>query len=529
MKNSPKRVRLLAAVITLGVVLFVGGRLYFFWRLKKTIVNQLESLQSEGIHVHYKSLEVSAWMASVRITELEIQSPVSDSTCSSRASIPELDVEGISILPLIFGKELVLKSVTFNYPSLHGTNNFKIPGRSNDKKGFLKDLEIGQLHIESGTIEIFDSVNCTRKVQVNLDFDVKDVAIHKLGQDSMSWSVTDAKASAIAFDLPSHFYKMTVKQIVYSREDKLIKLDSMHLAPVVSRIEFAKRTGHQVDQFTCTLPNLVVKGFEMGPSFQSSFSASMVALNFQLIVFRDKRFPRVRREPSVLPVRSLRQLPYRLQIDSVRISQSFVSYEEFPEKGNATGKIFFNNLEASIHNVSNDSMQDAHMKITSRFMNAGDLRASFMFPLTAKKPYTVNGSLTKFSMPEINSILVPVGNVKVESGMMNEMKFQFRYNDYKSEGELEVNYTDLKVLSLRKDQQKSTNKFISFLLQAFVKKDVNKRDAMDKRIGEIQWERDTQKGILNYWWKSVLSGVKAVYNLDKLTGNKDKEKTKEKG
>ena len=528
MKNSPKRVRLLAAVIALGIVLFVGGRLYFFWRLKKTIVNQLESLRSEGIYVHYKSLDVSSWMASIMITELELRSQVSDSTCSSSANIPELNVKGISILPLIFGKKLVLKSVTFNYPSLHRANNFKIPNRSKDKKGYLKELEIGQLHIESGTLEIFDSINCSRKILANLDFEVKDVAIHKLGQDSMIWSVTTAKASAITVDFPSHFYKMTVKQIRYSGEEKLIKLDSMQLTPAISRMEFAKKNGHQVDQFTCTLPKLEVKGFEMGPSFQPSFSASKVALNFQLIVYRDKRFPRVRREPRVLPVRSLRQLPYRLQIDSIRISPSFISYEEFPEKGNATGKIFFNNLEASIQNVSNDSMRDAHMNITSRFMNAGDLRASFMFPLTSKKPYTVNGSLTKFSMPEINGILVPVGNVKIESGTMNEMKFKFHYNDYMSEGELEVNYKDLKVLSLRKDLHNETNKFLSLLLRVlFIKKDLDK--TMGKTTGQIQWERDTQKGILNYWWKSVLSGVKAVYNLDKLMGNKDKEKAKEKG
>ena len=528
MKNSPKKVRLLAAVITLGIVLFVGGRLYVFWRFKKAIVSQLESLQAQGIYVHYKSLDVNAWMASMKITELEIKLPASASICSSSASIPELDVEGISVLPLIFEKELFLRTVAFNYPSLHGANNFKMPGRANDKNGALKELEIGQLRIESGTLEIFDSINCTRRVNANLDFVVKDVTIHRLGQDSMTWSVTDAIASAIAIDIPSHFYKMTVKQIVYSREDKLIKLDSMQLTPAVSRLEFAKKAGHQIDQFTCTLPKLEVKGFEMGPSFHPSFSASYVALNFQLIVFRDKRFPSARTKPRVLPVRFLRQLPCRLQIDSIRISPSFISYEEIPENGKATGKIFFNNLQAGIYNVSNDSVRDANMNVTSRFMNAGDLRTSFMFPLTAKKPYTVNGSLTKFSMPEINGILMPVGNVKIESGTMNELEFQFRYNDYKSEGELEVNYANLKVLSLRKDQQKSTNKFISFLLRAFVKKGVDKRDAMDKRTGQIRWERDTQKGIFNYWWKSVLSGITAVYNLDKLMGNKEKEKPKQK-
>lgn len=528
MKNYPKRVRLLAAIIALGIVLFAGGRLYFFWRLKKTIVNQLESLRSEGIYVHYKSLDVSAWTASIMITELELRSEVTDSACSSSANIAELNVKGISILPLIFGKKLVLTSVMFNYPSIHGANNFKLPNRSKNKKGYLKELEIGQLHIQSGTLEIFDSINCTRKTLANLDFEVKDAAIHKLGQDSMIWSVTTAKASAITVEFPSQFYKMTVKQILYSGEEKLIKLDSMQLTPAINRTEFARKSGHQVDQFTCTLPKLEVNGVEIGPSYRPSFSASHVALNFRLIVFRDKRFPRAARKPKILPVRFVRQFPYPLQIDSIKISSSFISYEEFPEKGKSTGSVFFNKLEAGLYNVSNDSIRDAYMRVSSRFMNAGNLHASFMFPLTSKKPYTVQGSLTKFSMPHLNGMLMPVGNVKIESGIMNALAFQFHYNEYKSEGELEVNYADLKVVSLRKDQQKSINKFVSFLLRAFVKKEVDKHDTVDKRTGRIEWERDSQKSIINYWWKSVLSGIEAVFNLDKLIGKKAKEKPKQK-
>ena len=180
MKNAPKKVRLLAAIMTLGIVLLVGGRLYVFWRLEKTIAGQLESIQTAGIYVHYKSLDVNAWKGSLRITELEIRFPSPDSICSSSASIPELYVEGISLIPLIFEKELSLKSVFINYPSLHYASNFKMAGRTKGKKGFLKNLKIGQLHIDSGTLEILDSITCACKLNSNLDFVLNGLTIHKL-------------------------------------------------------------------------------------------------------------------------------------------------------------------------------------------------------------------------------------------------------------------------------------------------------------------------------------------------------------
>ena len=520
-----RKVKRYAAVIVIAIAFSMSLRLYIYWRIESTIIAELTLLQSKGIYVHYKSLDVNAWKTSLRIAELEVKFPVANPGCTSEAKIPELVVEGLSVLPFIFEKELFLSAVLIKRPSLRYANNFKIVGFSEVKKRFLKELEIGKLSIESGTIELIDSLTCERKVNASLDFAFSGLTIKKPGYDSMFWFVGGAQATNVVIDVPDHFYKIALKQITYSQTKKWIHLDSFQVSPTLNKIAFAKNIGHQADQFICTMPELEMNGVEIGQRFKPSFSSRHMAFNFNLKVYRDKRFPLSLRRPRILPVRYLRQLAFALQIDSIRIDPSFISYEEFPEKGSETGTIFFNHLQAGIYNLSNDSIRDLHMNVTSRFMNAGDLQARFMFPLKSKKPYTAEGALTNFSMPGINTMLLPVANIKIESGIMHEMKFQFHYDDFKSEGELEVNYSDLKVLSLRKDAQRSTNKFMSFIMSALVRKNVGDSDKKDKRTGQIHWERDAQKGVLNYWWKSVLSGVKEVYNLDKLGGNKEKEKS----
>ena len=522
MKGSRKLWVRIAAVIALAATLYMGGRLYIFWRLKETIVSQFELLRSVGIDAHYKSLDVNPWKSSLRITDLKIIFPGKDSACTSSASIPELYVAGISVLAFVLEKELSLQSVFIKQPLLQYGNNLNMYLRSNTRKSPFEELKIGHFNIVSGTLLMIDSTSCVRKVKAELDFTMREFAIDKVGNDSMTWSVAEAKATHMALDLPDDSYKVTVKQIIYSHWRESFKLDSLRLMPTINRIAFAQKTGHQVDQFYGLVPSLEATGFEMGPLYQPSFSARHVTFNFLVDVFRDKRIPRAWATPKVLPVIYLHRLPFKLLIDSVRIASSYVSYEEFPEKGDSTGKIFFNNLQADIHQLSNRSIGNIRMHITSRFMNAGDLQADFTFPQEAKRNYTATGVLSDFSMPSVNGILMAAGDIKIKSGNLHEMKFQFQYNETESEGELSMDYNDLKIQSLRKGGHKTIKTFATWMINALVSNHIDKRDSKDKRTGRIHWKHDPQREIFNYWWKSVQSGLGDVFNLGPSERNKKK-------
>jgi len=145
-------------------------------------------------------------------------------------------------------------------------------------------------------------------------------------------------------------------------------------------------------------------------------------------------------------------------------------------------------------------------------MNAGDLKAVLAFPADEQMPCTVQGSLSNFSMPELNQMLVPVYHTEIESGEVQKMKFQFQYDEYRSVGDVELSYTNLRVKHLKKNPQNSVNKLVSFVLNIFVQKDLDKSDTKEKRTGSLQMERDPQRGVLSYWWQSIASGIKSVFH-----------------
>ncbi len=523
MKKSSKR-GILYSVLILMVLLFFGGRAFIFWKIKKTFSNKIENLQSQGIAMTYLSFDVNFFSGNLKLKEVQIKIG-SDSVCSSGGTIEELSIKGISFISLLLDKKLSISSVVLRHPwVLYADHHKKTNSEKSRANSSLKDLQIDLVRIDSGRLEMVDSASCGVTLKARLNFVLDNFSVTNINTDSMKWKVEDVTASAIAIDLPTRFYSLTLQKLSYHHKEKLIQLDSLELLPTLDRLEFAKKTGRQMDQFNLMMASLVVNGFEMSETIKPSFIAREVVFRFNLEVFRDKRFQRALRKPTILPVAFLHKLNFPLHIDSIRILPSLVSYQEHPEKGDAIGRISFNDLSAAIYNVSNDSSGISEMKVRTRFMNAGDLNVNFKFPHEVNKIYAAKGSLLNFSMPEINTMLEPVANIKIETGQLQAMKFNFQYDNKKSEGELELRYTDLKILGVKDDAYKSTNKIVTLIIGAFVKKKIDKNDSKDKRTGNIHWERDTQKAIFNYWWKSVLSGIKSVYGFENSSEKKGKKK-----
>jgi hypothetical protein len=332
-------------------------------------------------------------------------------------------------------------------------------------------------------------------------------------------------AGDIHIALPEYFYTITLQKLAYSRDKKTFRIDSLRMVPSLKRLEFAIQAGHQIDQISCQVPAIQVNGFSIGETLSPAISAHHIALQFKMEVFRDKRYPDAVQQPSMLPMKFMRKLPFALHVDSLMISPSFASYHELPETGGMPGMVFFNQLQGGIYNISTDSVGECTMKVNSRFMDAGDLNAGFTFPLAKNKPYGITGSLRDFDMKAINPILRPIASMEIQSGKMHALKFQFQYDEHESAGNLDLRYTDVQIHSIRHNEKKSVNKFQTFLINTLVQNTMDKHDAMNKRSGQINWKRDSQSGLLSYWWKSILSGIKSVFNLGKVMGLKNKTKS----
>src|SRR5690606_3704709 len=94
-------------------------------------------------------------------------------------------------------------------------------------------------------------------------------------------------------------------------------------------------------------------------------------------------------------------------------------------------------------------------------------------------------------------------------------------------GEIALNYEGLKLLTF-KDEEKTDgdgaekDNFKTFIMNTFVfKKNMTEDMPEEKRTGTISFVRDETRSIFNFWTKSLVSGIKSAYNLDKTAARKD--------
>ncbi|MEJ0057001.1 MAG: hypothetical protein WDN75_15905 [Bacteroidota bacterium] len=409
------------------ITIFFGGRAFIFFKIKQAIVEKIDTLRADGIIITYSSLSVNSFSGNVSFKEVEVKSSVADSVCTSGGTIQEFSIKGISILPFLIKKKLAVASVILKHPFIlyasHQKRNPVEKSGSNDHP--IHEVQIDLIRVDSGRVEMADSSSCAITLSAKINFQVDKLSVTNFSTDSMTWKVQGILAKAVTVDLPTRFYHFTLQQFAYYYGDKQVRLDSIELLPTLERGEFARKSGQQVDQFTLVMPSLVVNDFEMSQTVKPSFIAREVMMQFNLEVFRDKRYARAWKKPKVLPVAFLHSLNFPLRIDSLRIMPSNIIYEEHPEKGEGTGKVSFNALTAGIYNISNDSTGESVMKVHTRFMKTGDLDVNFTFPLEKRKLYAVKGSLVNFPMKDLNTMLEPVAKIKVETGHLQAMKFDF--------------------------------------------------------------------------------------------------------
>ena len=137
--------------------------------------------------------------------------------------------------------------------------------------------------------------------------------------------------------------------------------------------------------------------------------------------------------------------------------------------------------------------------------------------------FKVKGSLSQFHMRIINPVLEPLALVSIRSGKVNRFDFDFSANQTSSNGQLLFGYDDLKISVLEmKDGNTKESKFASFLANSLLLRSKNPR-GKELLPDEIAFTRDQKRSVLNYWWKSIFSGIRNTLGIKENKQNETQQ------
>ena len=532
--KTKRRIIVVAALCALLAGGFVAVRSYVFTELNVSIQRRLTSLSFSGFNVHYDSLTVDWWRNIIKVDNLVLERDAYDTTCiyPEYISVKRVRVEDIGLLNLIFQNTLNVESIFLDGPKvvLRQESLLKLDSAGEKDQEFA--LVADHVLIRGADFTYTDSIECKIITGLNSDLSIAGLRMNFQANHPFEYEADIVTFNKAEMHLPEQFYTLSIQRANMNFQHSEFSMDTMKIAPHYDKIAFGRKHGFEIDRFEGVIPFIKAKDISFSFIDTARVKASAIDMQFYLKVFRDKRLKFVAKK-KVLPVKQLRALPFSLVIDTLKVSKSFVQYEEFAEDTNEPGRIFFDNLYAVFSGVNNTTQEGSfQLNARSNLLGHGDLNLKATFPLEADKPARVVGSIENFSLPEINPMLVPSTRIMVESGEMKKLSFQFMFNETRSDGKIELNYEDLKLVTFKEDEktdgdQLEKDGFKTFIMNTFVfRKNMDEDIPEEKRTGTIAYVRDDARSIFNFWVKSLLSGIKAAYNLDKVEAKKSEREIK---
>ena len=196
----------------------------------------------------------------------------------------------------------------------------------------------------------------------------------------------------------------------------------------------------------------------------------------------------------------LRDLPFELTVDSLKITDGKIKYEERQNAENMGGSINFENLNAEMANVSNTykSPTKTEIEIKSNFMGKTPITVNWSFDVqNMEDQFQFRAEVGQLVAERLNSFTEP--NLKVM--LEGNTNFTIDGNNTSSTIDMKINYSDFKVTLLQKDG-KDKNKFLSTIANIFISKNSEKKDEFYKE-GKANATRNKSKSVFNFLWINV--------------------------
>jgi hypothetical protein len=547
-----KRKRTLYALTTIAVIAIalVVVRSFVLKKVRENLLSKIETLNKSDIKIHYDTIYVDWARNILTIEKLVIEKDAYDTTCvyPEFISSQKVTVNGLGLLSLIFQNELSIDEIHLFKPHwvLHQKSQLLLDSSSRKENEF--EIYIKRIKVDSMRMEFTDSLKCSLVTGFRSSATVKDLNLSFHADRPTEYSFSEVATKDTRVDLPRSLYSLTVREARLNLQSHTFELDTLRLIPALGKLQFGRRLGNDIDRIEGVIPFLKLSKLNLHYGDTVIADAGEADIQFFLKVFHDKRLPH-KKKVVPLPIEQLRKLPFGLSLEKLTISKSYVEYEEVPANADESGRVFFDNLEGTISPLTNDGNNldgETILNAKADFMGQGKLAVQGTLPWNTRKKSTVKGSLSGLPFTKLNSMVEPAANMEFESGVLNRIDFAFRYNDDASNGEVSLNYQDLKIVSYRTDEQidkvekkkrnrKKTEEELrkdnlkTFIINAFVvRKNLDENVPEEKRTGEIGFERDKTRSVFNYWWKSLFTGIKSAFNLDKAQATVEKLKGKKK-
>ena len=532
-------------VIIFAAFIFIGR--YTDRLIDPYVRSLLEHTKPMGHNIEYKKIRVNLFQGFIVIKEVRIFPDTSlVNGLGVEVYVKDIRLTGIKLREIYFDKALRIDELLIENPDVIVSLPDKVekvlqePGdKKPPKEGaqLLTQIQLGRIIFSGGSFQLQRNDTILANAP-GIDLLAESISLVKNNKDEpvgLTYGNIILNLTDIDLFSETGLYDMSLAGFSFTKSDSTLVLKGFHMIPKYDKKEFSGKLKFQSDRFDVHIGqikfgNIGIESFLDGGPLEI---ASLMIDSLNADIYRDKnvtfnfnRFPPFYNE-------SFLKIPIPVYIDTVSITHSKILYGELAEGRPVAGTILLEDFRLQTHDLTNQVAEDTidhvmPLYIQALVMGEGSMNLELELPLEGNlHDFKCSGSVGAMKLSPLNDMLEPAINMKFNKGNLNRMTFSFTATDNVSKGWMEFLYQDLDVALLKKESDKEYG-VVSSLANSMTLSN-NPAPGKNLKIVEIGYERDKNKGIINYVWKTIQSGmIHTILPIKKYQINrKSDEKAKE--
>lgn len=573
MKKIVKIFSIIAASFLLFLVLFLFlFRIFSPSYLVPYLIKQVEE-ETNGryaLSVNSDSLRIRFVSMTVRLGQTEFRRDSSVNDLSGiefldkfdvDASFESFDIHALNMLRYIFSEKFIVDQISLKKPKIIiKKNRAYLPATNSEnqkaeiKSSYLADsvladtlawgefkssgglmlphLIVEQFEIADAHFSFYDGRKKYPVHEVNgFTFNVKGFElIEQSGFNIIDGSIHIDSASSL---LSKNTARLRIQGM--DLDPEAFHIDSLHFGHVVDKYRINRIKGFRASWLDISVLDINITGLHPNRFISDSVvlidKASIGEVYFNL--FKDKSEPKINPEYKPLPQEIIRNIPAKIEIDTIEILDADLIIDMQAPKANVPGQITLlksTGLITNLSNVAEELEKNPFMEIQLKTMVMDKIPVTIDYKMnmnSEEDQFWASCKIKPFEASILNGFLGSQFFIEFKSGYVDNLEFNFEGNNKANVGEIDFEYTKLKIQKLKGYESYIAGKpktgFISAVGNILIPNNRSKNDKKYK-TGAIYYEKEFNRPLVHVTIMSVLSGVLSSMGLTSRNLEKQKEK-----
>lgn len=500
--------------------------------------------------IDYRKIRVDLINGQIKIKDLRMIPDTSLRKAEhvwAEVTVGVVKLTDFSLKKLLLDKTLIIGDFILLSPEVnvflpvhvdHQTVNAKAKDTSGVAKApLLTRITLNRFMIAGGTFRLIRN-DVTLAKSEDINFIAQNINLVKNSNDEpLGYSYGDVMVnlSNIVLHSETGLYNMSLDKLSLNKKDSSVVLSGFRMTPKFDKNEFSSKLKFQDDRFDININSVVMKGigYKRVVSGLPLHISSIILDGLTADIYRDKNVPFNFNKYPLFHNEMFLKANFPLIIDTLAVTGSKIIYGELVAGRTEPGTISLDDFNLQSYHLTNIPEQDSaenvmKLDVQAKVMGEGMLNAELLLPLEGNtREIICSGSVGAMQLSPLNAMLEPSINMKFNAGTVTRMTFYFEGNDNVSNGWMEFLYKDIDVVILKKDEGKEWG-FVSFLANKMTHSNNPPPGKTQFKSVSIGYERDKNKGMINFIWKTIQSGmVRTILPISKYEVRRMPDQPKE--